>query len=107
VQGMLKNLGYKSDVVENGREALSALEATHYDLVLMDCMMPEMNGYEATSQIRNPASKVQNHDIPIIAMTAKAMPGDREKCIEAGMNDYLSKPVHLDEFAIMLVKWVK
>ena len=105
VQGMLRNLGYKSDLVINGREALSALEATHYDLVLMDCMMPVMNGYEATSQIRNPASKVQNHTIPIIAMTAKAMPGDREKCIEAGMNDYLSKPVHLDEFAKMLAKW--
>lgn len=106
-QAMLKNLGYTCDVAGNGREAVALLEVLPCDLVLMDCMMPEMNGYEATTLIRNPASKVLNHAIPIIAMTAKAMPGDREKCIEAGMNDYLPKPLKLEEVAEMLAKWVK
>jgi len=106
-QAMLKKLGYTSDVVENGREVLSALEVTPYNLVLMDCMMPEMNGYEATTLIRDPASKVLNHAIPIVAMTAKAMPGDRETCIKAGMNDYLSKPLNFGDVAEILSRWAK
>ncbi|HIJ88360.1 MAG TPA: response regulator [Desulfuromonadales bacterium] len=104
-QSMLGKLGYKADVVADGREAVRALELIDYDLVLMDCMMPEMDGFAATAVIRDPASQVRNHSVPIIAMTANAMQGDREHCLEAGMDDYLSKPVKKDELAAMLEKW--
>jgi PAS domain S-box-containing protein len=92
-QGLLGKLGYKADVVANGLEAVKALEQINYDLVLMDCQMPEMDGFEATLTIRDPSSAVINHNVPIIAMTANAMKEDRERCIAVGMNDYLSKPV--------------
>ncbi len=105
-QIMLNSLGYKADVVVNGIEAVKALELINYDLVLMDCHMPEMSGYEATAQIRGNHSKVLNHAVPIIAMTANAMSGDREKCIESGMNDYLAKPVYKDELAQILTTWL-
>ncbi|MBF0328812.1 MAG: response regulator [Nitrospirae bacterium] len=104
--GILKKLGLKADVVGNGTEAVNALKNSSYDLVLMDCQMPEMDGYEASCQIRNPGSAVINHHIPIIAMTANAMQGDREKCLEAGMNDYVSKPVSPKELAEALDKWL-
>ena len=104
---ILGKLGLSSaDAVANGQEALKSLESIPYDLVLMDCQMPVMDGYEATRQIRNPKSKIQNHDVPIIAMTANAMKGDREKCLEAGMNDYLPKPVVPHNLAEMLEKWL-
>ena len=104
--GILKKLGLRADAVANGAEALKALEALPYDLVLMDVLMPEMDGLEATRQIRNPQSAVRNHQIPIIAMTAGAMQGDREKCLEAGMDDYVSKPISPQALAEALDKWL-
>jgi PAS domain S-box-containing protein len=106
-QHMLKSLGFKADVVANGLEAVRALELINYDLVLMDCQMPDMDGFEATALIRSDVSKVHNHTVPIIAMTANAMKGDREKCLEAGMDDYLSKPVKKGELAVVLETWVR
>ena len=103
---ILKKFGYNADAVANGQEAIKNLEIVPYDIVLMDCQMPEMDGYEATKMIRNPASKVLNHNIPVVAMTANAMKGDREKCIEAGMDDYLAKPVNPQEIYDMLEKWI-
>jgi PAS domain S-box-containing protein len=94
-----KKLGYHTDVVTNGKEAVESLEKFDYDLVLMDCQMPEMNGYEATSTIRDQNSAVRNHNIPIIAMTANAMKGDREKCLAVGMDDYVTKPINLKKLA--------
>ncbi len=92
-----KKLGYSADTVTNGKEVLETLERMDYDLVLMDCQMPEMDGYETTRSIRDGSSRVRNHDIPIIAMTANALKGDREKCLKAGMNDYVSKPIDIRE----------
>jgi two-component system, sensor histidine kinase and response regulator len=103
----LNKLGYTSDVVANGMEAVRALELIDYDLVLMDCLMPEMNGYEATAMIRDKKSKVLNHAVPIIAMTANAMSKDREECLAAGMDDYLAKPVKSNRLAEMLGKWIQ
>ncbi len=94
-----KKLGYRADVVNNGEEAIESLNKFDYDLVLMDCQMPEMDGYEATRCIRDENSTVRNHNIPIIAMTANAMEGDREKCLETGMDDYVSKPINVKELA--------
>ncbi len=90
---LFEKFGFQADAVENGREAVDALQKVTYDMVFMDMQMPVMGGYEATTAIRNPSSKVLNPDIPIIAMTAHAMVGDREKCLKAGMNDYIPKPI--------------
>ena len=92
---VLASAGLSCDIVENGRQALEALAAAHYDLVLMDCQMPEMDGFEATRRYRERevASDSRNHPLPIIALTASAISGDRERCLDAGMTDYLSKPI--------------
>jgi CheY-like chemotaxis protein len=104
--GILKKLRWHADLVANGADALISLETIPYDLVLMDVQMPEMDGLEATRRIRNPQSAVINHGIPIIAMTAHAMQGDRERCLEAGMNDYVTKPVSPQALAEALDKWL-
>ncbi|MCP4020519.1 MAG: response regulator [Desulfobacteraceae bacterium] len=101
---LLNKFGYRADTAGNGKEAIQALEKIPYDLILMDVQMPEMDGYEATRKIRNLKSAVR--DIPIVAMTANAMKGDREKCIEAGMDDYISKPVKPDSLQETLNTWV-
>lgn len=88
--------GYCIHAVSNGCKAVDELRMARYDLVLMDCQMPEMDGYEATRAIRDPGSGVLDHDVPVIAMTANTMKGDSEKCLAAGMNDYISKPVKPD-----------
>ena len=106
LQTILKQGGYQVEVATNGREALHRLAADDYALVLMDCMMPELNGYEATTAIRDPGSDVRNHAIPIIALTANAMRDDREKCLATGMNDYLAKPINAEKLTAMLSKWI-
>ncbi|MBU8923253.1 MAG: response regulator [Bacteroidales bacterium] len=104
--GILKKIGLQADAVANGVEAVDALERIPYDLVLMDCQMPELDGYEATRRIRDPETTVPNHEVPVIAMTANAMQGDREKCLEAGMDDYIPKPVNPKALAKILRKWL-
>lgn len=90
---MLKKLGYSVDLAADGAEAIKTLERNSYDIVLMDIQMPNVDGFQATKIIRNPQSKVKNHDVPIIALTAHAMNGDRENCLAEGMDDYISKPI--------------
>lgn len=104
---LLKHYGYLVDVVGDGKEALLALEKNDYALVLMDCMMPEMSGYEVTAVIRDPASAVRRHDIPVIALTGNAMKQDRDRCIAAGMDDHLPKPLLLPDLLAKLEKWLK
>ena len=101
---LLKKRGYLVDTVENGREVLSALEESDYDCILMDIQMPEMDGLEATTAIRALPEDDPKRNIPIIALTAHAMSGDREKFIEAGMSDYLSKPMDVDALETMLAR---
>ena len=103
-QAMLERLGCKCSIAANGFEALKLLESTKYDAVFMDCNMPDMDGYEATQKIRQLKTEVAY--IPIIAMTANVLEGDREKCIQAGMNDYTTKPLKLDTLVAKLERWL-
>jgi PAS domain S-box-containing protein len=100
----LQDLGYRVDPVADGREVLAALERERYDLVLMDCQMPELDGYETTRRIRRREGGEER--IPVIALTAHAMKGDREKCIAAGMDDYLSKPYRKETLDLVLSRWL-
>ncbi|MEQ1792844.1 MAG: response regulator [Nitrospira sp.] len=107
---MLEKLGYRPDLVENGREALAALDVGAYDAILMDCQMPVMDGFEATTAIRKNEAAGKRYvslgHIPIIAVTANAMQGDRERCLAAGMDAYLAKPIKLDDIRTTLSRWV-
>jgi CheY-like chemotaxis protein/HPt (histidine-containing phosphotransfer) domain-containing protein len=104
--GILHKLGVRADAVSDGNEAIANLRRIPYDLVLMDVQMPEMDGLEATRIVRSPTSGVIDTNIPIVAMTALAMRGDREACLAAGMNDYLAKPVTPANLAAAIERWV-
>ena len=116
--GMLEALGCQADLAANGREVLEALKRKAYDVVLMDCQMPEMDGFEATRRIRDMetrgvplcplplAPRPSPSRIPIVAVTAHAITGDRERCLAAGMDDYLSKPFMQDQLQALLVRWL-
>jgi CheY-like chemotaxis protein len=102
---ILQKAGYDADAVPSGKHALEALTSSHYDLVLMDVQMPEMDGLEATAQIRRLEGAVRH--TPVIAMTANAMAGDRERCLAAGMDDYVSKPVRAQQLCQVVRRWVE
>jgi two-component system, sensor histidine kinase and response regulator len=98
---ILQRAGFDIDLVGDGREALEAHKAQPYDLILMDCQMPTMDGFEASRQIRS----LDYHQPVIIAVTANALVGEREKCLDAGMDDYLSKPFQAEQLVAVVKKW--
>ena len=100
---MLEKAGHRVDLVSNGREAVEALDRKAYDLVFMDCLMPEMDGFEATRAIRAAEVGTDRH-VPIVALTANAMQQDREQCLAAGMDDYLAKPTRHEELERALAR---
>jgi two-component system sensor histidine kinase/response regulator len=104
IQGMLDKRGFASEIASNGRDALSKLERGDYAAVLMDVQMPEIDGFEATGRIR--ARETGDGHLPIIAMTAGAMEGDRERCLQAGMDDYIAKPLRPDQLDAVLERWL-
>lgn len=105
-QAMLGNLGYRTEIAQNGQEALAMWETMPVDLILMDCQMPIMDGYTATRSIRMREAQLGKGRTPIVALTANAVTGDREKCLEAGMDDYLSKPFKASQLAPLLERWL-
>jgi PAS domain S-box-containing protein len=104
--GILKMLGLRADAVDDGADAVKSLESNQYDLVLMDMRMPVMDGIEATKRIRDPQSMVLNHKIPILAMTANIQQSDQERCLEAGMNGFIPKPVSPESMRAALEQWL-
>jgi CheY-like chemotaxis protein len=104
-KSILNFSGYSVEIADNGQEALNLLVENEFSLVLMDCSMPVMNGYDSTKIIRDELSKVKNHAIPIIGITSNALPEDRDKCLAVGMNDYLSKPVIIPELIKKIDYW--
>ncbi len=105
-KGMLKKLGYNTQTVDNGALAIQALEEDQFDLVLMDCQMPVMDGFKATQIIRDSSDSRLNPHVPIIAMTANAMTEDRKRCLAAGMDDYIPKPIRPEMLSAVVKKWV-
>jgi len=106
-QKMLEKVGLKPTLANNGVEALKLLNERAFDLVLMDCQMPEMDGFDATREIRKLDILALNQQpLPVVAMTANVMSGDRERCLEVGMDDYIGKPVQRDKLASVLEKWL-
>ena len=101
--GLLQKLGYAADLASNGLEVLVAMKKTPYDIIFMDCQMPELDGYETTRRIR---SEQRVHVPRIIAMTANAIRGEEERCLDAGMDDYLSKPVRIEELRTTIERWL-
>ncbi|MCP4757056.1 MAG: response regulator [Proteobacteria bacterium] len=108
IVGMLENLGYAVDVAENGKKALESFLSNSYDLIFMDCLMPEMDGFETTGEIRKfeRKSKLAEH-VPIIAFTAKAMKGDKEQCLNAGMDNYMTKPITIEDLKVALGNYLE
>ena len=105
--GTLRHLGYRNvALAADGQQAIEALAQSDFDLVLMDCQLPVLDGYEATRRIRRPDTPVRQHEIPIVAVTANALDGDAAECLAAGMNDYLAKPMHPELLERMLDKWL-
>ena len=104
IMKMVGTLGYEADVVANGAEALEAFSKEQYNLILMDCQMPKLDGYQATVEIRK--REGDKRHTPIVALTANVLHGDREKCLASGMDDYISKPIEKDELAMVLNKWI-
>ena len=105
LSSMLRQWGHITESVENGSQAIKRMKEHRYDLVFMDCQMPEMDGYECTQMIRRPETGVLQSDVPIIAVTAHAMIGDKERCLASGMNDYISKPIDHVELQSKLAQW--
>jgi two-component system sensor histidine kinase/response regulator len=108
---VLKHFNLSCDIANNGAEAIAKLKVSNhikmpYTIVLMDCQMPVMDGYEATTNIRSGECGELHQDIPIIAMTANAMSGDKEKCLKVGMSDYFTKPIEQEAILTILKKWV-
>lgn len=106
IKKVLSKFGVDLDTAENGREALNQMKTVDYDIVFMDCQMPEMDGFEATQEIRKYEQRKGKNEVPIVALTADAMIGDRDKCLSIGMNDYINKPFKEAEIAAALERWV-
>jgi CheY-like chemotaxis protein len=102
---MLEKIGCRADLAGDGREAVEMAQRARYDVIIMDCFMPEMDGYQATAEIRRLQSEAGVLRVPIIALTANALPADRERCLAAGMDDYLSKPVRKEDLQAALERW--
>jgi CheY-like chemotaxis protein len=106
IRAMLARMGCDVDMADNGVQALSAFETSTYDLVLMDCQMPEMDGFDTTRAIRaREALNPTMGRVPVIALTALAMLGDAERCLAAGMDDYLTKPIQLEQLGAKMQRW--